>query len=193
MRKWNDDPFTIKARKENYEARSVYKLSEIDQRERVLQGVKRVLDLGASPGSWTQYCLQKLPLVHVIAVDLAPIRFTDPRLHFIHSSIEELDLSSHLGSQKVDLVLSDMAPKTSGIHDQDVARSIALAELALSSARDHLKPGGAFVVKVFMGDGFEEYHTLLKSEFETIRLLRPDSTRKHSREIFFVGKRFKKA
>ena len=76
-------------------------------------------------------------------------------------------------------------------HDQDVARSLDLAQLALSSAHDHLKKGGGFVVKVFMGEGFEEYHEVLKGEFETVRLLRPETTRKHSREIYFVCKRFK--
>src|ERR1039458_854744 len=105
MRRWNDDPFTKKARKENYEARSVYKLSEIDKRERIFQGVKSVLDLGAAPGSWTQYCLEKIPAsgTKIISVDIAPLGFEHPRVIFLHQSIEEIDLSPHLGDEKVDL------------------------------------------------------------------------------------------
>lgn len=193
MRKWNDDPFTKKARRENYEARSVYKLEEIDRREKILSGVKRVLDLGASPGSWTQYCLRKLPQGKIFAVDLAPLRVTHPNLVFVEKPIEEIDFPSLLGEEKVDLVLSDMAPKTSGIHDRDVALSTELATLALETARTHLKPGGGFVAKLFMGETFEEYHQALKSAFSSVKLLRPESTRKHSREIFFIAKGFKGA
>jgi 23S rRNA (uridine2552-2'-O)-methyltransferase len=192
-RPWNDDPFTKKARRENYEARSIYKLSEIDKRERIFGGVKIVLDLGAAPGSWTQYCLEKLPHGKVVAVDLSPLRVEDPRLTFLHGPIEEVDVESALGGQKADLVLSDMAPKTSGIHDRDVFLSFELASFALDHARKYLKPGGTFIVKLFMGESFEEYHRMLKSTFTTVKLLRPESTRKHSREIFFIGKGFKSA
>lgn len=189
MKKWNDDPFTKKARAENYEARSVYKLEEIDKRERVFQGVKTVIDLGASPGSWTQYCLKKVPPSgKIIAIDLQPLNFTDPRVLFFQESIESVDLTLHLGTTKADLVLSDMAPKTSGNHDRDVALSFELASLALSCAEKFLKPGGTFIVKLFMGDSFEDYQQLVKNRFETLRLLRPESTRKHSREIYFIAK-----
>lgn len=189
MRKWNDDPFTKKAKKENYEARSVYKLEEIDKRERVLSGVVNVLDLGAAPGSWTQYCLKKIPKNgKIIAVDLAPLGFNHPQVTFIQKPIEELNLNDVLGTDKVDLVLSDMAPKTTGVHDTDVARSFELASIALEAALKFLKPGGAFVVKLFMGDSFELYRKMLKDRFEQVRILRPESTRKHSREVFFVAK-----
>lgn len=193
MRKWNDDPYTKKARDENYEARSVYKLEEIDRREKIFSGVRTVIDLGASPGSWTQYCLKKIHQTEgkIIAIDLSPLNVTDPRLIFIQQPIEEVDLAVHV-SGKVDLVLSDMAPKTSGVHDRDVALSFELAQLALESCEKFLKVGGTFVVKLFMGDSFEEFNKLLKSRFTQVRLLRPDSTRKHSREIFFIGKGFGK-
>jgi 23S rRNA (uridine2552-2'-O)-methyltransferase len=192
MRKWNDDPFTKKAKKENYEARSVYKLEEIDKREKVLSGVSSVLDLGAAPGSWTQYCLKKLSKEgRVVAVDLAPLGFSHAQVTFIQKPIEELNLAEVLGSQKVDLVLSDMAPKTTGVHDTDVARSFELASIALDAAIKFLKPGGAFVVKLFMGDSFETYRKMLREHFEQVRILRPESTRKHSREIFFVAKNFR--
>ena len=127
----------------------------------------------------------------VIAVDISPIQVQDPRLVFLHQSIEDVDLSPHVGGGKVDMVLSDMAPKTSGVHDRDVALSFELASLAFQTCEKHLKPGGTFVVKLFMGDSFEEFNKLLKTNFSQVRLLRPDSTRKHSREIFFIGKGFK--
>ncbi|NBX92111.1 MAG: RlmE family RNA methyltransferase [Proteobacteria bacterium] len=195
MRKWHDDPFTKKARKEKYEARSVYKLEEIDQRERVFEGVNRVLDLGAAPGSWTQYCLKKLsqPQAQIFAVDIAPLGFSHPKVIFIQKPIEDIDLSALVGTEKIDLVLSDMAPKTTGVHDTDVARSFDLASVALEAAKRFLKPGGTFIVKLFMGESFEEYRNLLRQSFKDIRVLRPESTRKHSREIFFVAKGFKES
>lgn len=85
-----------------------------------------------------------------------------------------------------------MAPRTSGLHDRDVVLSLNLAEMALNVALEHLKVGGNFVVKIFMGSGFEEFHKIVKSYFESVRLLRPDSTRKHSREIFMIGKSLRK-
>jgi 23S rRNA (uridine2552-2'-O)-methyltransferase len=102
-------------------------------------------------------------------------------------------LAPIIGIAQIDLVLSDMAPKTTGVHDTDVARSFDLASLALESAKRFLKPGGIFIVKLFMGDSFEEYRALLRSSFEQVRILRPESTRKHSREVFFVAKGFKKS
>lgn len=192
MRKWNDDPFTKRAKRENFEARSIYKLEEIDKRERIFQGVETVLDLGAAPGSWTQYCLKKLSKNgKVFAVDLSPLGFSHPQVKFFQKSIEEMDFEPELSGMKIDLVLSDMAPKTTGVHDTDVARSFELASLALQTALKFLKPGGAFVVKLFMGDSFEEYRRLVKQNFSEVRILRPESTRKHSREVFFVAKGFK--
>ena len=192
MRSWNDDPFTKKARKENYEARSIYKLSEIDHRERIFKGVKTVLDLGAAPGSWTQYCLEKLPPTgRIIAVDLNPINVVHPRVTFLQGSIEDLDLNSVVPSGKVEMVLSDMAPKTSGIHNTDVALSIELATLALDCCRKFLKPGGTFIVKVFMGPFFEDYQREIKSAFGSTRIFRPVSVRKQSREIYFLAKDFR--
>jgi 23S rRNA (uridine2552-2'-O)-methyltransferase len=191
LKRWNDDPFTKKAQKENYEARSVYKLKEIDDKEKLFRGAKIILDLGASPGSWTQYCLEKCPQAKVIAIDLNPIHITHPNLTFIEGDIETADLSSYIQDSKVDVVLSDMAPHTSGQHDRDVLASIELCEMALANADKFLKKGGNFVTKIFMGTGFEDLHKKLKSSFESSRLLKPESTRKQSREIFFIGKGFK--
>lgn len=193
MRRWNDDPFTKKARAEDYEARSVYKLEEIDKRDKILSGAKLILDLGAAPGSWTQYCLKKMPHARVVAVDLSPIKVEDPRLTKLEKPIEEVDFAGVFGNDQPDVVLSDMAPKTSGIHDRDVALSFELASLALTTAVQWLKPGGHFVAKLFMGDSFEEFDRELKKYFQEVKRLRPESTRKHSREIFFTGKYLRKA
>jgi 23S rRNA (uridine2552-2'-O)-methyltransferase len=191
MRNWNDDPFTKKARREDYAARSVYKLEEIDRREKLLKGAKLVLDLGAAPGSWTQYCLKTLPGARIVAVDLSPLEVRHPNLTFLHGAIEEVPLAEALEGKKADVVLSDMAPRTSGQAERDVALSLGLAEFALEMAKLHLKPGGAFVAKLFMGVGFEKFRAQLRGCFESVNMLRPESTRKHSREIFFVAKGFK--
>ena len=188
MRGWNDDPFTKKARREDFEARSVYKLEEIDRREPILKGVKRIIDLGAAPGSWTQYCLRKISNCKILAIDLSPINVIDKRLTAIQADINEFDFKKAMDGELADLVISDMAPKTTGIPDLDVTQSFELASMALQVAREHLKPDGSFVVKLFMGGSFEEYHREVKKLFKNCRIIRPESTRKHSREIFFVGK-----
>jgi len=191
MRKWHDDPFTKKAHRENFEARSVYKLEEIDRRERLFDNAKVVIDLGASPGSWSQYVLRKCPQAKIFAVDLNPLRVTDPRLVFFEKDINEMNWDEILGEQKADVVMSDMAPKTSGIKDRDVALSFELATLALDVAKKALKPNGKFAVKIFMGDTFDEFEAAMKESFKEVRRLRPETTRKHSREIYFIGKGLK--
>lgn len=191
-RNWNEDPFTKKARRENVLARSLYKLEAIDKKRGLFKGVRRVIDLGASPGSWTQYCLKK-PQVTVFAVDLKPLELEDPRVHFHQGDAEEMDWATFLGGEPVDLVLSDMAPNTSGNATRDTALSAALAEMARDVAVEHLNPGGSFVAKFFMGPDFEEYRNSLREHFSKVTVARPDSTRKQSREVFFVGQGFGKS
>ena len=190
-RNWNDDPFTKKARKENFLARSIYKLEEIEKKHRILHGAETILDLGAAPGSWSQFCLKKCPEAKVIAVDLKPMGFEHPRLKSFCQSIEDVSWKEMLGDNKADVVISDMAPNTSGNADRDCALSHELATIALEAAMDHLKPGGHFVVKYFMGSDFEEYRNELRARFEKVSQQRPDSTRKQSREIFFIAKGLK--
>ncbi|MBY0372275.1 RlmE family RNA methyltransferase [bacterium] len=136
--------------------------------------------------------MKTLSAAHVVAVDLSPLEIPeDPRLTFLHGSIEDVDIVGALGGRKADLVLSDMAPKTSGQAFRDVALSLTLCELAFENAKMHLKPGGGFVVKVFMGEGFETYREMVRKAFTKHSLFRPLSTRKHSREIFITGQGFK--
>jgi len=191
-RAWNDDRFTRQAQRENYLARSVYKLKEIDEREHIFKKAKLVLDLGAAPGSWTQFALERMtsPQARLIAIDRAPLKMSDRRVTFVERPIEDVNFDVLLGAARPDLVLSDMAPNTSGIHDRDVALSLDLASRALDTAKQYLKPGGTFVVKLFMGESFEDYLRELKKHFVSVRVVRPQSTRKHSREVFFVAKGF---
>src|SRR3990167_6550382 len=113
MRKWNDDPFTKKARREHYEARSIYKLQEVQEREGVLDKAQAILDLGASPGSWVQYCLKHSATATVFAVDLSAINVQHDRLHFLQADIAAADIAQLIApNAAVDVVLSDMAPKT---------------------------------------------------------------------------------
>ncbi|MEZ4750719.1 MAG: RlmE family RNA methyltransferase [Bdellovibrionota bacterium] len=191
MSRRRPDSFTKRAKAQNFLARSVFKLEEIDKRERLFYGVETVVDLGAAPGSWTQYCVRRLPKAKIVAIDLNPLKFNHPNVHFVQGSITDTDIGALLDGKAADLVLSDMAPKTTGIHDTDVARSAELAEMALQTAVQVLKPGGSFVAKLFMGDSFEAYDVALKQHFGQVKKLRPESTRKHSREIFFIAKNFK--
>lgn len=191
MRSWNDDPFTKKARREDYAARSVYKLEEIDRRERVLSGAKLVVDLGAAPGSWTQYVIRQLPTAQVVAIDLKPLEVEDPRVTSIVGSIEDTHLEEKLAGRKADVVLSDMAPQTSGIVDIDIMASMELVLMALNACERHLRYGGHFVAKLFMGAGIEDFEKLVRKRFQSVRMLRPEGTRKHSREIFFIAKGYR--
>lgn len=189
MRRWNDDPFTKKARRENYAARSVYKLREIHQRDQILAEAKTILDLGAAPGSWSQFCLEALPSVTVFAIDHSALQIRNDRLKFLQIDIRLAVISNFIAPhQTVDVILSDMAPKTTGIRVVDVEASTELARLAIHISDQILRPGGNMVVKLFMGDTLNEIEREFRSRFRNARLLRPGATRKHSMEIFIVGK-----
>ncbi len=183
------DPFTAKAHKEGYLARSVYKLEEIDRRIRLTRPGLRVLDLGAAPGSWTQYLANKVGARgHVVALDLNPLRFAAPK----HVHAQEIDILAcpvsdiaRLGP--FDAVVSDMAPHTSGVRDSDVFRSVELVERAIVIADASLKKGGTFVAKIFQGEGFDATRAMLRTRYETVRVLKPEASRKESIEIYLVG------
>ena len=153
------DYFFHKAKKENYAARAVFKIQEIDQRFKLFRSGMKVLDLGAAPGSWSQYASQKVgPKGQVMGVDLQPIKITLPNALFITADMRSLDLGQTMTEQGIsppfDLVLSDMAPKTTGVRLQDQMRSFELCVLALETAERFLKPGGHFVAKLFHSDEF---------------------------------------
>jgi 23S rRNA (uridine2552-2'-O)-methyltransferase len=186
------DHFYHKAKEENFAARSIYKLEEIDQKYRVVKAGMQVLDLGAAPGSWSQYLSSKVgEKGRVLGVDLVPVGLTLPNAVFIHADLRDLNLEKiFIENQFVppfDGVFSDMAPRTTGIRVTDQARSMELCELALSIADRFLKPGGNFVCKFFHSDDFTELKKQIDARFGKVEVLRPKSTRKESKEIFLIG------
>lgn len=185
----HQDHYGRKAKAEGFPARSVYKLEEIDKRLRLIRPGMRVLDLGASPGSWTMYAAAKVGASgRVLGLDLNPHRGVLPKnaeirvLDAFAASVEELG-----GTGSYDVVLSDMAPNTTGNRSVDQARSEALFEHALEVAVRVLVPGGSFVGKIFQGPEFEKVRRRVGLVFETARIVRPDATRDASYEVFIAG------
>jgi 23S rRNA (uridine2552-2'-O)-methyltransferase len=182
------DSYSQKAKKSGFKARSVFKLEEIDQKYKVFRSGNRVLDLGAYPGSWSQYVLQKVGKKGlVLGIDIQPIaeKFA-PNFVFFHDSIlnPELDFS---GYAPFDVVLSDMAPSTSGIKDKDVYESLELARMAETMAEKYMKKNGTFVCKVFQGEDFDEFYRELKKKFQKMKSYKPEAVRKTSKEIYIIG------
>lgn len=190
------DHFFKKAKEQNFAARSVFKLEEIDQKFKLFRSGQTVLDLGAAPGSWSQYSSKKVgPSGAILGVDLTVITTKLPNAKFIQADLRDLNLAELFEQQgfppPFDLVLSDMAPKTTGIRMTDQARSMELCELALDIARRYLKKNGHFVCKLFHSDDFTRLRDMIKEDFEKFEAVKPDSTRKISKEIFLVGLRRK--
>ena len=183
-----NDPFVQRAQKEGYRSRAAYKLLEIDERDHLLKRGLVVVDLGATPGGWSQVAAAKG--CKVIALDLLPLDPL-PGVGFILGDFREQEvleqLEQKLGKEQVGLVISDMAPNISGIALSDQARAMHLAELALDFASNHLQPGGAFLVKVFQGAGFDEYVRLLRSRFERMVTRKPKASRDRSNEVYLLG------
>ena len=194
------DAFFLKAKKEGFVARSVYKLKEIDAKFKVFRSGQTVLDLGAAPGSWSQYASSRIgPSGQLIGVDLSPIGISLPNCRFFQADLRgtELDLlflengiedaSKDGFSCAFDIVMSDMAPNTTGIKSADQARSLELCELALQTALKYLKPNGTFICKFFQSGEFGSLRGQIKRSFEKVDALKPGSTRSISKEIFLVG------
>ncbi|MFO7783351.1 MAG: RlmE family RNA methyltransferase [Thermodesulfobacteriota bacterium] len=185
-----DDHYARRARKEKWPARSVYKLEEIDRRFKLIPPGARLLDLGCSPGSWTQYALKKTgPRGHVVGVDLnVPGLPQVDNFRFIQADILSLDpdrLLHEIGER--DLVISDLAPGTTGVKSSDAARSAELVRSALVIARILLRPGGHFLCKVFEGEDIQDLRREIAESFEKVRSIRPKAVRKGSREIYLLA------
>jgi len=185
-----EDHYTRRAREERWLARSIYKLEEIDRKVRLIRPGDRILDLGCYPGSWSQYSVVKVgPTGEVVGVDLKkPERFSSPRFKFIEADVLSLDVESlrkQVGTRE--LVISDLAPATSGIHITDTSRSIELARRALEVALAVLKKGGHFLCKVFEGPDVKAFRTELAGHFAKVQTLRPSAVRKASREIYLLA------
>lgn len=186
------DHYFKKAKQNNFVARSIFKLEEIDQKFKILKNCESVLDLGASPGSWSQYCAKKLgEKGRILGVDLKPVTAQIKNAVFIQADLRDLQLAEifkeHGFVPPFDLVISDMAPNTTGIRMTDQARSFELCDLALSTALQFLRKNGHFVCKLFHSDDFTELRNKIKNEFEQFHAVKPDSTRKISKEIFLIG------
>lgn len=185
------DHYFHKAKSENFAARSVYKLEEINKRLRILRQGDAVLDLGASPGSWSQYASKVVGGGgKIIAMDLKPLTISLANVEAVQADALTVDWPAFFaerGIEKLNVVVSDMAPATTGIKFTDQARSFELCELALNVAIQVLKPGGHFVCKLFHSDDFRTLKTRIQSEFKSFEAIKPHSTRSQSKEIFLVG------
>ncbi len=189
------DEFVKLAQERGYRSRAVFKLEEIQARDRLFRPGMTVVDLGAAPGGWSQLAAEKIGKSgRIIALDILPVEDI-PGVEFIQGDFQQeevLDrLLAALGGAPVDLVLSDMAPNMSGARVVDQPRAMYLAELALDMARKVLKPGGTFVVKLFMGAGFDEYQREARLSFSSLANRKPKASRDRSREVYLVGKGFK--
>jgi 23S rRNA (uridine2552-2'-O)-methyltransferase len=183
------DRFTRAARARGFPARSVFKLEEMDRRIRLLRAGMRVLDLGASPGSWALYAAKRIGREgRLLAIDLEPLRALLPsHADFVQGDALSIANDDLARFAPYDVVLSDMAPRTTGSRVTDQARSFELFMRALAVAAALGGPGGSFVGKIFMGDDLAAARAELRRHYEVERLIRPEGTRSVSTEIFVVG------
>jgi 23S rRNA (uridine2552-2'-O)-methyltransferase len=185
-----EDHYTQKARKDHFPARSVFKLQEIQQKVNLIQKGNSVLDLGCSPGSWLMLAATLTgPTGSVVGIDLKPVTVSVPS-HvrvFIADMLALPDEISEAIGRDFHVVISDMAPSTTGNKSIDAARSFELCQAALSTALNRLLPGGSFVCKIFQGEDSEAFIQQIKSRFNKHRIFKPQSSRKASREIYIIG------
>lgn len=190
-----NDEFVQLSQREGYRSRAVYKLKEIDERDKLLKPGLNVVELGATPGGWSQYAREKLGSNgRLLAMDILPMEPLEG-VEFIQGDFTEdavlQKLLTALKGQTVDLVISDMAPNITGIAPSDQARSVYLAELALDFADKVLKPGGELLTKTFQGEGFPELRKAMLERFNTVISRKPKASRPQSKEIYLLGKGFK--
>ena len=194
-----NDPWVKLAHKEGYRARAAYKLKEIDESLGLIRPGHRVVDLGSAPGAWSQYVRRKLSPQGaavgelngtIISIDLLPMEPIEG-VQFLQGDFRESDVLTQLealvGGQKLDVVVSDMAPNLSGVESVDAARISHLIELAVEFAVQHLKPEGALVVKVFHGSGYTQLVQLFKDTFRVVKPIKPKASRDRSSETCLIG------
>ena len=191
LAKHRADPYVKAAQSDNYRSRAAYKLSEIDDKDRLLAQARGIVDLGAAPGGWSQYCRRAASEAKVIAIDRLDMSPIDG-VTFIKADFGEqagLDaLMAAIGDTPIDLVLSDMAPNLSGVKAADQAGVMQLAELSLALCDDVLAPGGHLLIKVFQGEGFHELFADMKQCFDKVASRKPDASRDASREMYLLGR-----
>jgi 23S rRNA (uridine2552-2'-O)-methyltransferase len=204
MQRHLTDPYVKKAQQQNFRSRAAFKLQGLDEDLKLVKPGMVVMDLGSTPGAWSQYLSRKLRVItpagesklhgKIIALDLLPmepIAFVD----FIQGDFREpaiqAELESILGGKQADLIVSDMAHNLTGIADVDAVRMADLIEIAINFCRKNLKPHGAFICKAFHGSGFSQTKKLFKDSFEIAKEIKPSASRSESSEVFLFGKKIK--
>ena len=190
-----DDHFVKMAQEQGLRSRAAFKLQELHEKDGLLDQAASVVDLGAAPGGWCQIARQLLPAqARIVGLDILPMEPLEG-VEFIQGDFREQsvldELTRQLGDDRVDLVLSDMAPNMSGVAAADQARAMYLAELALDFCQQKLAPGGNFAIKLFQGAGFDEYLKQLRQQFDKVVMRKPAASRSRSREVYAVAKGFK--
>lgn len=195
LREHFNDPFVKMAQKDGYRSRASYKLLEIQEKDRILRPGNVVIDLGAAPGGWSQVTSRVLgDKGRLIASDILEMDSIEDVTFIQGDFTEEAVLAQILaavGNQPVDLVISDMAPNMSGVRMADQARAMYLCELALDLAGQVLRPGGDFLIKIFQGEGFDQYHKQVRQMFERVQMRKPLSSRDRSREQYLLARGFR--
>lgn len=191
MQEHLNDPYVKRAQKEGYRARAAYKLMEIDDKDRLIKPGMTVVDLGSAPGSWSQVVVQRLKgqgkVIALDILDMQPIAgVTFIQGDFREESVLKL-LEETINKTHVDLVIADMAPNISGVKDVDQAGAAYLTELALDFSKEWLKPSGNFLVKVFIGAGFEEILQNMRQMFDKVVTRKPKASRDRSSEVYLLG------
>jgi 23S rRNA (uridine2552-2'-O)-methyltransferase len=190
--KWNDH-YSRRAKKERFPARSVYKLKEMQQKYQLIKKGDRVLDLGCSPGSWLLFAAKLTGSKgHVTGIDLKPVTIKVPPYVTIYTEdIFSFETFSQSIGNEFNVVISDMAPSTTGIKHVDSARSFNLCQAALEIAQHVLLPGGSFASKIFQGEDFKQFSDEVSNCFTSCHIFKPKSSRKSSKEIYIIAKGFK--
>ncbi len=190
-----DDEYVRRSQQEGYRSRAIYKLIEIDKKDRLVKPGMTIIDLGAAPGGWSEYCVKKLGKNGtMIALDILSMEPIDG-VTIIKGDFREdaifTELMTEIGDERADLVISDMAPNITGMGSVDMPRAYYLCELALDLAQQVLKPDGGLLVKLFQGEGFEAYSKALKTSFSKVVMRKPKASRARSREMYALATGFK--
>ncbi|MDX1698424.1 MAG: 23S rRNA (uridine(2552)-2'-O)-methyltransferase RlmE [Thiohalobacterales bacterium] len=197
LRSHFDDEFVKRAQREGYRSRAVYKLDEIQHKDRILKPGMTIVDLGAAPGGWSQYAARVLRgQGSIIAMDILPMEPLDG-VEFLQGDFREDEvlgaLMEKIDDRAIDLVMSDMAPNISGMEAVDQPRSMYLAELAVDFAAQVLREGGDLLFKAFQGEGFDDLVKLLRGQYRQVRIRKPKASRPRSREVYVLARHYRAA
>lgn len=188
------DQYVQLAQKEGFRSRAVYKLQELDEKDKLFRPGQTIIDLGAAPGGWSQWLSQKMQHhAKIVATDILPMDSL-PDVTFVQGDFTEQavldELLEVMNGERADLVISDMAPNMSGMDAIDQPKAMYLVELALDLAINVLRKNGSFVCKAFQGAGFQEWHETIRQNFSVVKSRKPKASRARSREVYIVAKGF---